>query len=263
MTIATLTCGRAARWTIPALIIAIFLQFLHFYFYFDRSFGESLLWSGIDWTVWFLFMGLLYPMISPFVRSIEGWHRIAFLMLIVILSGPCQIILSSLIYVPFAPPSEGLIAEWLYLYDKRWFQHLLYAFALWHFFKNIHALALTSNSDGHEATIEIIDGRAHYWLKASEVTHILAEGNYVTVNTATRSLLVRDTLKNFEERLVGKGFVRVSRSAIVNPAFLEAFEPYSRHSKRVRLTTGVHLNVGRTYAKILADKLANQRITQA
>ncbi|WP_262695960.1 LytR/AlgR family response regulator transcription factor [Kordiimonas aquimaris] len=259
MKIATLTNHRTVRLTILALVTAIFLQFLHFYLYFDRSASESLLWSSVDWTVWFLFMGLVYSKISPIVRSLEGWHRITFLMLIVILAGPCQIILSSLIYVPFAPPSEGLIAEWLYLFDKRWFQHLLYAFALWHFFRNIHASAFTSNSDGHEATIEIRDGRAHYWLKASEVTHILAEGNYVTVNTTSRSLLVRDTLKKFEERLIGMGFVRVSRSVIVNSAFLEAVEPYSRHSKHVKLTTGVHLNVGRTYATDLADKLATWR----
>ncbi len=263
MKFATLANGRAVRLTIPVLIIAILLQFLHFYFYFDRSVGESLLWSGIDWTIWFLFMGSVYSKASPVVRSLEGWHRITFLMLIVILAGPCQIILSSLVYVPFAPPSEGLIAEWLYLFDKRWFQHLLYAFALWHFFRNVHASALPSNSDRHEATIEIRDGRAHYWLKASEVTHILAEGNYVTVNTTSRSLLVRDTLKKFEERLIGTDFVRVSRSVIVNPAFLEAVEPYSRHSKRVRLTTGAHLNVGRTYATDLADKLATRRQSHA
>lgn len=263
MKMAALAKGRVVRLTILALITAIFLQFLHFYFYFDRSAGESLLWSSVDWTVWFLLMGTVYSKIGPIARSLEGWHRIALLILVISLSGPCQIILSSLIYVPFGTATESLVSEWLRLFDKRWFQHLLYGFALWHFFRIIHSSAAPYNADGREPTIEIRDGRAHYWLKASEVTHILAEGNYVTVNTATRSLLVRDTLKKFEERLNGSGFVRVSRSAIFNPAFLEAIEPYSKHSKRVRLTTGVHLKVGRTYATELADKLATQRQSHA
>ncbi len=263
MQIAALTKAHALRLILPALITAVFLQFLHFYFYFDRSVSESLLWSSVDWTVWFLLMGLVYSKISPTVRSLEGWHRIALLLLIFILSGPCQIILSSLVYVPFGTPVESLGTEWLNLFDKRWFQHLLYGFALWHFFRIVHASALPNTSDTQEPTIEIRDGRAHYWLKASEVTHILADGNYVTVNTVTRSLLVRDTLKKFEDRLIGLGFVRVSRSAIFNPAFLEAVEPYSRHSKRVKLSTGVHLKVGRTYAANLADRLAMQHQSHA
>jgi len=60
-----------------------------------------------------------------------------------------------------------------------------------------------------------VDGHV-YFLKPEDISHIQADGDYVTVFTRDRSHLVRDTMKNMEDKLSSLGFQRIHRSSIVN-----------------------------------------------
>ena len=53
-------------------------------------------------------------------------------------------------------------------------------------------------------------------LAPAAVEWIEAAGNYVVLHSGTRTYLMRDTMKNLEDRLANTAFVRVHRSTIVN-----------------------------------------------
>ena len=58
-----------------------------------------------------------------------------------------------------------------------------------------------------------------------EVMRFEASGNYVEVYTGGRMHLLRDTLTSLEARLDPEGFVRVSRSCIVNARHIRELQP--------------------------------------
>ncbi len=78
------------------------------------------------------------------------------------------------------------------------------------------------------------DGRALVFLDPEEVDLLESEGNYVRIRTRRNEHLVRSTLKEMARRLESHGFVRVSRSALVNLACVR---------KVVRQESGGHVAV--------------------
>jgi two-component system LytT family response regulator len=58
-----------------------------------------------------------------------------------------------------------------------------------------------------------------------DVTHFEAAGNYIEVHTHERMHLLRETLTALEARLDPDGFVRVSRSCIVNVGHIRELQP--------------------------------------
>jgi two-component system LytT family response regulator len=58
-----------------------------------------------------------------------------------------------------------------------------------------------------------------------EVMRFEASGNYIEVYTRERMHLLRDTLTSLESRLDPEGFVRVSRSCIVNARHIRELQP--------------------------------------
>jgi two-component system LytT family response regulator len=60
-----------------------------------------------------------------------------------------------------------------------------------------------------------------------EVMRLEASGNYIEVHTRGRMHLLRETLSGLEARLDPDGFVRVSRSCIVNARHIRELQPQS------------------------------------
>ena len=58
-----------------------------------------------------------------------------------------------------------------------------------------------------------------------EIHAVLAAGDYVEIDIGERVLLDRRTIRSLEERLASAGFVRVHRSAIVNPERVRSIQP--------------------------------------
>ena len=63
--------------------------------------------------------------------------------------------------------------------------------------------------------------------------------------------MLRDSLKNFEERLDPARFLRVHRSAIVNLDSIQRLEPWSHGEYSVVLRDGTRLMSSRTYSQRL------------
>jgi two-component system LytT family response regulator len=63
------------------------------------------------------------------------------------------------------------------------------------------------------------------FLKPEEIDHIEAAGNYLVLHTGKERHIVRETMTMMEERLEASGFMRISRSAMVNLNRIEQLQP--------------------------------------
>ena len=71
----------------------------------------------------------------------------------------------------------------------------------------------------------IREGGTVVFLRPDEVDWIEAAGNYVRVHAGRERHLVRSTLSSMEDRLAPHGFLRASRSALVNLARVRKVDP--------------------------------------
>ena len=81
-----------------------------------------------------------------------------------------------------------------------------------------------------------------------DVASLEADGNYLRVRTAGTEQLVRQTMKEIEQRLDPASFVRIHRSAIVAIDRITAIEAREHGEYVVRLDDGRRLESSRTYS---------------
>jgi two-component system, LytTR family, response regulator len=88
-------------------------------------------------------------------------------------------------------------------------------------------------------------------INLDDVVAVEAEGNYVLLKLDSSSFLLRETISAVAEKLEPYGFVRIHRSALVNPAFVEEIHPHSTGEYGLRLRGAKQYTVTRTYKKNL------------
>ena len=86
-----------------------------------------------------------------------------------------------------------------------------------------------------------------FFVRAADVDAIEAEGNYVRLNLAGSSHLLRDTLNNVESQVNPRMFVRIHRRTIVNIDRVKEVQTWARGEYRVVLFTGAHYTLSRGY----------------
>lgn len=94
-----------------------------------------------------------------------------------------------------------------------------------------------------------------YFLQTRNILWVEAEGDYVTIHTAGKSHLLRETMRNMEQRLDAHGFKRIHRSAIINLSFVSELQSNRNNDYNVVLTDGTVLNLGRSYKDALYASL--------
>ena len=111
----------------------------------------------------------------------------------------------------------------------------------------LHTLAKT-DVPRHLSRFSVKANGEIYFIRTEDVDWIDSDGNYVTLHTAGRRHLVRDTIKSLEVRLDPAKFVRVHRSAIINVDRLRKLQPYFHGEYIVTLQDGTTLTSSRTYS---------------
>jgi DNA-binding LytR/AlgR family response regulator len=96
------------------------------------------------------------------------------------------------------------------------------------------------------------DGVIHR-VALADIRYLQANGNYVSVVLAHRSLLVQDTLKNMLQRLPPERFVQVHRSYVVNLAHVTSIE-----ADRVALVSG-EVPLGQTYRRVFLQRFRGEK----
>ena len=90
------------------------------------------------------------------------------------------------------------------------------------------------------------NGRISF-LKVDDIDWIEANGDYAKVHCDQRSCLVRRTLNDLATCLSDKGFLRISRSVIVNLDRVCELAPLKKGEYQVELRSGAHLKLTRSY----------------
>ncbi len=94
-----------------------------------------------------------------------------------------------------------------------------------------------------------------YFLETSEIDWIEAEGNYVSVHSAKKSHLLRETITSLESQLDPKKFVRIHRSSIVRLDYIQELQPWFHGEYKVILQDGTQLTLSRNHREKLQEAL--------
>src|SRR5205085_5319627 len=80
------------------------------------------------------------------------------------------------------------------------------------------------------------------FLKPEEIDHVEAAGNYVVLHAGKERHIVRETTAAMESRLAPAGFMRLSRSLIVNLSRIREVQPLGPNQYSVLLKNGPRLD---------------------
>ena len=89
------------------------------------------------------------------------------------------------------------------------------------------------------------------FIDAVDIVAVEAEGNYVMLHHKSSSHLLRESISAVEEKLSGRGFIRIHRSVLVNAAKVEEVRRLSTGEHSLRLRNGKEYTVTRTYRQNL------------
>jgi len=81
------------------------------------------------------------------------------------------------------------------------------------------------------------------FLKPDEIDHIEAAGNYLVLHAGKDRHIARETMTAMERRLASAGFMRISRSVIVNLSRIRELAPMGAGEYCVILKTGGRFNM--------------------
>jgi two-component system LytT family response regulator len=90
-------------------------------------------------------------------------------------------------------------------------------------------------------------GEKVIFVRAEDVDSIEAEGNYVRLNLASTSHLLRETINNVESQIDPRLFVRIHRSTIVNMNRVKELQSWGKGEYRVVLHSGACHTLSRGY----------------
>ncbi|MBN9693491.1 MAG: response regulator transcription factor [Verrucomicrobia bacterium] len=81
------------------------------------------------------------------------------------------------------------------------------------------------------------------FLKPEEISRVEAAGNYVVLHAGKDQHILRETISAMEARLAQAGFMRVSRSVVVNLACIREIQPAGSGRYSLLLKTGTRLDM--------------------
>jgi two-component system LytT family response regulator len=90
-------------------------------------------------------------------------------------------------------------------------------------------------------------------VRSAEVDWIEAWGDYVRLHCGEKIHVSRNKISDVEQRLDGKQFLRINRSAMVNIARIRELSPIFHGDYLVTMHDGTQLNLSRTYHKQLDE----------
>lgn len=85
------------------------------------------------------------------------------------------------------------------------------------------------------------------FLEVQEIDWVKSAGNYVTLHLNNKNKFLRETLSAMEQKLDAHGFVRISRSTIVNTARIKAMRPSQYGDYTIQLLDATELTLSRGY----------------
>ena len=105
---------------------------------------------------------------------------------------------------------------------------------------------LESRHPQRERILVKSDGEITF-LAASEIDWVESAGNYVTLHLSNKTKFLRETLSAMEKKLASHGFIRISRSAVVNTARIKAMRSAHYGDYKIQMHDATELTLSRGY----------------
>ena len=100
-------------------------------------------------------------------------------------------------------------------------------------------------------------GERSMFLKVSDISHIISAGDYSEIFTNGKKILIEKPLREWEQRLPEKHFLRIHRQTIINLEEVEEIETWFNRTFQVKLKNfQKSLAVSRRYAVKLKDRFS-------
>jgi two-component system, LytTR family, response regulator len=93
-------------------------------------------------------------------------------------------------------------------------------------------------------------------LSPKEVMYVAIDAQLTFFHTLTERFLTDRTITGLEQVLAQVGFVRISRSALVNLRYARELLPWTSGTYRLKLSNGTELEVSRERARALKERLS-------
>ena len=114
------------------------------------------------------------------------------------------------------------------------------------------AEADTEPAERFEKLINVKDRGQIFRVEVGSIEHIEAAGDYMCIYTGDNSLILRETMKDLEQRLDPRKFQRVHRSTIVNLDQVRQVKPHTNGECFLVLASGAEVKVSRSYRDVVA-----------
>ncbi len=98
------------------------------------------------------------------------------------------------------------------------------------------------------------DGDLHF-INAADIIWIEGQGDYLKIHGGQKSIVVRDTLTQWEQKLDARKFMRVHKSAIVNIDHVRKLKPVHYGDHALEMDSNNSVRIGRAYREKLRMKL--------
>jgi hypothetical protein len=154
-------------------------------------------------------------------------------------------------YVWWGDPVGNLIFE--YQKDVKIYVGMVACLTIYYFWQKQRA----DHTGQLPQRLVVQTGRGSQFLEFDDIECLTAARNYVSVFTAEREYVVRETLANLARRLPAAQFVRNHRSHIVNLGRIAELHGPASAPQSLRLDSGRELPVGRSFSQDLLESMAN------
>ncbi|MGH8371688.1 MAG: LytR/AlgR family response regulator transcription factor [Gammaproteobacteria bacterium] len=117
---------------------------------------------------------------------------------------------------------------------------------------------LTVDSSTHASErLAVKDGTHLKFLTLRDITHMHSDGDYLHIHTANGDhTLIRERIRDMQQRLARAAFVRISRSVLVNLDHVREMRPTTHGDYEFILANGERLSSGKTYRDTVRALLA-------
>jgi DNA-binding LytR/AlgR family response regulator len=116
-------------------------------------------------------------------------------------------------------------------------------------------VAVAESKSSHDDGIWVNTRRGAIFVPISTIDWIEAQRDYVMLHTATRSHIIRMSMRALEEMLDPGELMRVHRSAFARPSNVVEVQRQGRAISALVLRDGAIVQVGPNYSKIVAERL--------
>lgn len=225
------------------VLFAAVLELIKYVFYFGKAVPLSFYWILVDWSIWLvLFKSMTLVDGKLKRRKVQTLTRGVLFALVIPL---IQILIASIVFSILNGESFQTASDIGKTISKRYMQYALISGLGYSLF-----FSIKSDSRQKKLKSNLIcfqDGSQKYFLKPHEIISVSSAKNYVVLNTDSKQLLIRSTLTQINEQLKDSGFIRVSRSTLVNKQYLKELMKLNEKAYQITLSSGKCYRVGPTY----------------